>query len=100
MKQRSPTVTACGPEILMTANPPSPKGVAMAAMVSSRATAQQNQDFPPAVKPSSSLDLIGGLAFEFVQEALLLGRERLGLGLRGGQSRGRRRGLKDCAGSG
>src|SRR5436309_541710 len=34
-KQRSATASACGPESRMTASPPSPSGVAIAAMVSS-----------------------------------------------------------------
>src|SRR5258706_8786067 len=34
-KQWSATARACAPEIRITANPPSPRGVAMAAMVSS-----------------------------------------------------------------
>ena len=34
-KQRSATVSACGPETRITASPPSPSGVAIAAMVSS-----------------------------------------------------------------
>src|SRR5437879_1475508 len=37
-KQRSATLSASGPEIRITANPPSPSGVAIAAMVLSNAS--------------------------------------------------------------